>query len=301
MGRGRIRISYFDVVGKALPPLPDHEVGRAIAKLSATYRAGRSDFDFSSEVGRAAYAWHHLPAHMSDLTRLLGDLPELLEGRRSLSVLALGAGPGSEVLALLELISQRKAKGELELLERVEVTRVDHFSAWDQSFARLLSAAREAVGARRCGLGTEWELEAPAQSLRCDLSRAPLSEQVLAAAQGVNLILAMNLVSEVAPRGTEELPAGLAANWEALLQAAPEADALVLDRAGAPGVHERVLEMAERAHALGRGVLGPKTREATCDSVLTKRVKALYRHVKLPTTKHEDRPVKNLKTVWLLC
>ena len=294
---GRIRISYFDVVGKALPPLPDPEVGRAIAKLSATYRAGRSDFDFSSEVGRAAYAWHHLPAHMSDLTRLLGDLPELLEGRRALSVLALGAGPGSEVLALLELVSQRKAKGELELLERVEVTRVDHFSAWDESFARLLAAAREAVGARRCGLGETWELIAPAQSLRCDLSRAPLSEAVLAAAAGVDLLLAMNLVSEVAPRGTEELPAGLASVWEALLQAAPEADALILDRAGAP----RVLELAERAHALGRGVVGPKTREATCDSVLTKRVKALYRHVKLPTTKHEDRPVKNLKTVWLLC
>ena len=83
----RIRVNFFEVVGKALGDRAPHEVGRAITRLSAAYRAGQSDLDFASEAGRAGYAWHHLPAHVSDLARLFLDLPELFAGREELRLL----------------------------------------------------------------------------------------------------------------------------------------------------------------------------------------------------------------------
>ncbi|MGE0708992.1 MAG: hypothetical protein AB7N76_23460 [Planctomycetota bacterium] len=295
----RIRVSYYDVVGKALAHLPDPEVGRAITNMSATYRAGRADLDFASEVGRAAYAWHLLPAHVSDLTRLLYDLPQVLTGRAALRVLALGAGPGTEALALLEAVSTLKARGDLAELERVEVVRVDRESNWDETCARLLTAAREAVAARRTGLGETWELEVSPQALRCDLTQ-PLPSDVLAARARADLVIAANLVSEVAPRGTEQLPDGLREAWEDLLAPGQvTTDFLVLDRMNAPGVAGRLEELSELAVEQGGEVEGPVPRQTTCDFALTRRVKALYEHVQLPTTNHEDRPVRSCKTLWL--
>lgn len=301
----KIRVNLFEVVGRALGERPERAVGQAIVKLSAAYRAGRSDLDFQSEAGRAAYAWHHLPAHVSDLSRLALDLPELLAGRRELRLLGLGAGPGSEVLAWLEAISSEKARGGLPELELLAAHRVDRERSWDQDFPRLLSATEAALAARGCGLGQSWRVEAPAAALRYDLGRAPLEDALREELRWADLCVAANLVSEVAPRGTEELPAGARALWSELCAelaagaAERPRDLLVVDRAKAPGVRGRLEELAGLARASGAEVHGPRPRTTACGYALTRQVKAIYRHVQLPTTLHEDRPVKNCQTLWL--
>jgi hypothetical protein len=289
----RLRVSYYDVVGRALPPLRDTDVGRAITRLSATYRAGKSDFDFSTEVGRAAYCWHLLPAHVSDFARWLYDFPQVLREREHLRVVALGAGPGSETLGLLEAISTLKSRGELSELARVDVQRVDHQGAWDLSHERLVQAARAAVEPRRTGLGEDWQLSSPA-SLICDLAQGPPSEALKAVCAEADLVVAANLVSEVSPRGSDELPRSMREVFAELL--ASPAAFLFLDRANAPGVAGRLAALAE----LAGPVVGPRTRTTTCDYGLTRQVKEVYRHVSLPTTQHEDRPVRTCKTLWML-
>lgn len=301
---GRIRINYFDVVGHALGDRPERAVGKAITALSAAYRAGRADQDFASEVGRAAYAWHHLPAHVSDLSRLFLDLPELFDEREELHLLGLGAGPGSEVLALMEAVSSEKARGDLEHLTRIEARRVDREQAWDLDFVKLLESARSALAARRCGLGEDWDLEAPAASLRLDLGGGTLSDALQEQLRWSDVCVAANLISELAPRGTEELPPGVSELWSEVFATLAEAgserprDLLLVDRAKAPGVRARFAALAELARASGAEVSEPRPRTTACGYHVTKGVKAIYRHVKLPTTLHEDRPVKNCQTVW---
>lgn len=300
----RIRVNFFEIVGKALGSRPPHEVGRAITRLSAAYRAGQSDLDFLSPAGRAGYAWHHLPAHVSDLARLFLDLPELFEGREELRLLGLGAGPGSEVLAMLELLSAEKSRGDMEQTRRVVAHRVDRELAWDEDFSLLLSAAREALAARGCGLGETWDLEAPAASLRCDLGGPELSEDLRAELAAADLCVAANLISELPPRGSEELPAPTRALWSEVCAELARAgrerprDLLVVDRAKAPGVAGRLAELATLARESGAEVEGPRPRTSACSYGLTREAKAIYRHVKLPTTKHEDRPAKNCQTLW---
>ncbi len=250
---GRIRINYFDVVGRALGDRPERAVGKAITALSAAYRAGRSDLDFASEAGRAGYAWHHLPAHVSDLARLFLDLPELFSGREEVRLLGLGAGPGSEVLALAEALSQDKARGDWEDLTRVEARRVDREQAWDQDFAKLLESARVALAARDCGLGEEWTLEAPTASLRLDLGAPALEDALREQLEWSDLCVAANLISELGPRGTDDLPPEALGLWAAICTTLAAAsserprDLLWVDRAKAPGVEGRLNQLADLA------------------------------------------------------
>jgi len=301
---GRIRINYFDVVGRALGDRPERAVGKAITALSAAYRAGRSDLDFASEAGRAGYAWHHLPAHVSDLARLFLDLPELFSEREELRLLGLGAGPGSEVLAVAEALSQDKARGDWEDLTRVEARRVDREQAWDQDFEKLLESAKAALAARRCGLGDEWTLDAPAASLRLDLGAPQLEDALREQLEWSDLCVAANLISELAPRGTDDLPPDALGLWTSICATLAAAgaerprDFLWVDRAKAPGVEGRLNQLAELARASGAEVVGPRPRATACAYAVTKEVKAIYRHVKIPTTLHEDRPVKNCQTLW---
>lgn len=295
------RISYFDVVGRALggPGGSPREVARAIVRLSATFREGRDDFDRSA-VGRAAYLWHLLPAHVCDLSRLLLDALDLDDAREEVSLLGLGAGPGSEVLALLEALTATRARGGLPALRRVRARRVDLSAEWDASFAALLDAVRPDLARRDPGLGRDWTIDAP-RSLACDLAAPPLPAEVLAAAGEADLVVAANLLTEVAPRGTDDLPRGLAdgllALWSALR---PGAQVLLVDRAGAPGAEARLTAAAAllaRARP-GAVVDGPRPRQTRCACALTRPVKALYELVRLPTTKDQDRPVLNCRTLW---
>lgn len=297
---GRFRVSGFDIVGRAVGALKAREVGAAIARLSATYRAGRSDFDYRSAEGRAAYLWHVLPAHLCDISRLLQDQPELLEGRETLRFLALGAGPGSDVLALLDALIAIEGRGGLEGLARVEALRLDAASEWDTSFSALLPHALELYGTLSPGLASTWTFEAPARALRCDL-RQPLSPEATRAIAAADLVLVANVLTELAPRGTDALPGGARPAFAAVLQAlSPGATLLLVDRAGAPGAAGRAEEVVSLAREQDPDaeLVPPRRRETRCGCALTRRAKEVYRHVKLPTTRDEDRPVKNCKTLW---
>ena len=292
-----LRISYFDVVGKAVGHLRDREVGAAITRLSAAYRAGASELDFGSEVGRAAYLWHHLPAHVCDVARLLLDHRELLD-RERLRVLCLGAGPGSDGLAVLDAATRLRAEGELEGLRRLELVRLDAARGWDRAFAALLPHALAAARQRDPTLEAEWTLEANPRAVVADLTR-PLPDAARDEVAAADLVLAANLLTELAPRGTDELPGAGRAAFAALLAALrPEAALLVLDRAGAPGAAARVAEVAALAREAGRQASAPRERATKCACTLTRRAKQVYAHVRLPTTREADRPVRNCKTVW---
>jgi hypothetical protein len=294
------RISYFDVVGRATQGLKDRAVGKAIERLSATYRAGENAFDYASPEGRAAYLWHILPAHVCDVARLLLDAG-VVYGRESLTLVGLGSGPGSEVLALLEAVSAEKARGGLAELTRLRALRVEQAKSWDHAFKALLPQASQQVRSRTPDFGEGWTLDAPTGALACDLTQPPLATDVTRALGEADVVIAANLLTEVRPRGTDELPAGLR---ECLSQAFAalqgDTEVLLLDRAGAPGAAGRLAAAVElaRAEFPSADVTGPRDRTTKCGCAFTRRGKAIYEHVNLPTTKDADRPVKNCKTLW---
>ena len=293
-----LRINYFDVVQRAVGTGDAKRLAQAIERLSATFRAGRP-LSYGDVETRRAYLWHLLPAHVTDVSQLLEDHPALFEGA-ALKVVALGAGPGSEVLAFLDVLTRRRARGEPDRLARVEVQRVDHFGSWDKDFAALYAAAREACAERDPAFGVDYELEAPASGLVADLT-LPLGVKVRDAVREADLVLGINLLSELPPRGEPELPEGTVGALRTLYaQLKPGAQVWWVDREGAPGVRERLEAAADLA--LERpGVVRSelRTRHTRCGSKPTRKTRTLYNRVKLPTTKDQDQPVLNCRTAWV--
>lgn len=293
-----LRINYFDIVQRAIGVRDARRLGQAIERLSATFRAGR-ELSYTDAETRRAYLWHLLPAHVTDVSQLLEDHPELFE-RETLRVLALGAGPGSEVLAFLDVLTRRRARGEDDRLTRLTVQRVDRFGSWDKDFAALFAAAREACAARDPAFGETYDIDAPTQGLVADLT-LPLGAKVREALAEADLVLGINLLSELPPRGEPQLPEGTVGALRTLYAQLPQgARVWWIDREGAPGVRERL----EQAAALGLEREGVRreelrVRHTRCGSAPTRQTKALYQKVKLPTTKDKDQPVLNCRTAWV--
>lgn len=238
---------------------------------------------------------------MCDLARLFLDVPGILDDddRVTLSLVGLGAGPGTEVLALVEALTRVREQGGLPELTRVTATRVDRHATWDASFSALVAAATPLWQQRDPGLGDGWTLDAPAVSVAVDLAGGDVPARALEAVAKADLVVAANLLTEIAPRGTDELPPGFARALDALLDAAPQGALwLLVDRRGAPGAQARLEAAALRAEARGWAIDGPRDRDSRCACPLTRAVKGIYEHVKLPTTRHEDRPVANCQTTW---
>jgi hypothetical protein len=299
------RTSWFDVVGRALPPGDEPAVARAIERLSGAFRAGSDALGYEDAPTRAAYLWHHLPAHVCDLTTLLLDVAELWAEREALALVALGAGPGSEVLALGEALTRKRERGEETAVRRVRAARVDRVGGWDASFVPLLEAAQQAWDARdpaRADPAEGWSLQAAPAALPWDVCAAPPSPEVRGAVAEADLVVLSNLLTELPPRGSESLPDVAAAGFAALLAQARAGSAwLVLDRAGAPGAVERIdalIALAAAGPNPPRAVHGPRARQIRCGCALTRRAKALYEQVHLPTTRVEDRPARNCHTAW---
>lgn len=297
---GRIRIDYADIVAKARPHEDVKRVGAAIERLSATWREGRDDFGYEDDAARAAYLWHLVPAHVCDAARLAATKLDTLD-REHLEVLCLGAGPGSEVLGLVEAITAAKASGGLEALHDVRVRRVDRVARWEREMRALVEAAEPAWRLRCPDVGTSWTLHLDEPLLVADLlGHAP--EAVQGAAAQADLVLAFNLVSELPPRAEPELPAGAHHGLVPLLATAlgRGAEAWIVDRAGAPHVPPRFAALRDALAATMRlDVTGPRTRQSRCSCAFSRRARQLYRHVHLPTTNQEDGPVRNCRTLWM--
>jgi len=101
-------------------------------------------------------------------------------------------------------------------------------------------------------------------------------------------------------RGEAELPPGLRAALRELYGALGPAEVVLVDRAGAPGARARLEAAADLAREVDPGaVRSPvRDRQSRCGCALTRAAKALYGQVRLPTTRHSDRPVLNCKTAW---
>ncbi|MEZ6186314.1 MAG: hypothetical protein R3F62_15065 [Planctomycetota bacterium] len=293
-----LRINYFDVVQRAVGVGDARRLAQAIERLSATFRMGRP-LSYTDAETRRAYLWHLLPAHVTDVSQLLEDHPELFQ-REALTVVALGAGPGSEVLAFLDVLTRRRERGEEDALRKVEVLRVDQYGSWDKDFAALLRTTREACAPRDPAFGEAYDLEAPTQGLIADLT-LPLGAPVKAALQRADLVLGINLLSELPPRGEPELPDGTVGALTQLYGLLPPgARVWWVDREGAPGVRERLEQAAELGltrEGVTRGEV--KVRHTRCGSQPTKATRTLYNRVKLPTTKDKDQPVLNCRTAWV--
>lgn len=297
---GRFRINYFDVVARAGTPT-NSDVARAVEAISRTYRAGRSDLDYDRPDRRAAYLWHCLPAHVCDVARIVENIPALVADRTTLRVVSLGAGPGSDVLGLLEACSDMRARGGLEQLALVEATRLDLTQAWDDTFGGVYEAAYAQLRDRCPDLGTAWDVAVDARSEAVDVTRglgAGSARDQLAAA---DLVTCVNLLSEIAPRETDALPLGAQATFEELIRLLrPGADLLLVDRSGSPGLRSRMAQVVEQARALRVPAIvqGPRDRKSRCACVVTRGVQQLYRGVRIPGTRTEARPIRNCKTTW---
>jgi hypothetical protein len=294
------RLSYFDLAGRATASFERDALARAIERLSRTYREGREPAHERGAVDRAAYLVHVLPAHVCDERRLLlEELPQALEDE--LVVLALGGGPGTEVLAVGEAVAQLAARGERHA-RSVSVRRVDRVAAWDQAFAPLESAFREALVQVDPEAGSAWTLDAP-PTIAADLARPPLSAAVIDGARAASLVVVANLVTELAPRGTPRPPEGFLENVATLARAAPARQRiLILDRAHAPGARARIeatLDAIANARPLEH-LVPPAERENRCACTLTRATKDLYARVRLETTKVEDKPILTTRTAWAL-
>jgi hypothetical protein len=296
------RLSYHDLAARATEAIPRERLARAIEQLSAAYREGRTVHHERSREARAAYLVHTLPAHVCDAKRLLLDELEDELRRDELRVLALGAGPGTEALALADAWATLAAAGGAPPGRLLHVTRLDRVASWDEPFAALRREADEALPALDPSLGTAWRWETPPAALVCDLGAGVLGEDAVSAIGAADLLLAANVVSEIEPRSTPALPRGFAATLGAIARAArPGAALVLLDRAHAPGVVAR-LEASIAALGAARPVEATpiREREIRCACGLTRATKALYARVKLPTTKVEDRPIGNTRTAWTL-
>lgn len=294
-----LKLNYFDLVGRVAQRHPPRVLAAAVEELSRAYREGRPAEHDRSPAARAAYLVHVLPAHVCDQRSLwCGPLADLL-ARPRLSVLALGGGPGTEVLSLADALARRRLAGE-PAPAALEVLRVDRFPTWDDAFAPLFRAFLARAPELDPELGTAWTLAAPPATLVADLAGPP-PPALLAAAATADLVLVPNLLTELVPRATPALPPGAEAGLQALAAALPAgADVVILDRAHAPGAPARV-EAARAALARARPFAldqPPRTSEGRCACLLTRAVKELYARVKLETTKREDRPILTLRTLW---
>lgn len=291
------RLSYFDLALRSLGDVDVEALARAIERLSRSYRQGCSIEHERAPLARAAYLVHVLPAHACDVRRLLLDEAQDVLEREEVSALALGGGPGTEVLALAEAVARLP---EPRVVRRVRVRRADRVAAWDEAFGPLEREAREALSGLDAGLGTGWTLDAPPRSIVADLASAP-SPEVLEAARDASLVIVANVLTELPPRGTPRPPDGFLEAIRALARVAPAGqDVLLLDRAHAPGAIPR-LEAALAALVLARPATratAPRVRETRCACALTRAVKALYARVRLETTRHEDKPILTTRTAW---
>ena len=293
------RVSYHEIAGRATSGVPRERLARAVERLSIAYREGRPTAVHRSREGRAAYLVHVLPAHVCDERRLLLDELEDALARPTLRVLALGAGPGTEALALADAWAHLAARDGRAPGQVLHVDRVDLVGDWDESFAPLREAAESALRGLDPTLGKDWLWETSERSLACDLSR-PATPALLELVREADLVLVANLLSELEPRSTPALPAGFLANLETFAREGRAGSSVVfLDRGHAPGLPER-LALALEALSRTRPVelSGPRERETRCACGLTRETKALYAKVRLPTTKVEDRPILNTRTLW---
>jgi hypothetical protein len=293
------RVSYHEIAARATRSVPREALARAVERLSVSYREGRPGSVHRSRAGRAAYLVHVLPAHVCDERRLFLDEFEDALRRPVLRVLALGAGPGTEALALADAWAHLAARDGRAPGELLRVERADLVADWDESFAALRSVAEDALRGLDPTLGTAWVWDAPEHSLTADLAR-PVAPELAALAREADLILAANLLSELEPRSTPALPASFLENLALFARSAPAGASIVLlDRGHAPGVPERfraALDAIGRSRAAA--ISGPHERETRCACALTRETKALYAKVRLPTTKVEDRPILTTRTLW---
>ncbi len=294
-----MRLSYHDLAARATETLDRSRLARAVERLSAAYREGRSIDAHRTREGRAAYLVHTLPAHVCDERRLLLDELEEELRKEELRVLALGAGPGTEALAFAEAWATLAGRSGTPPGRLLTVARVDQVGAWDEAFGAMRTVFEPALSGIDPTFGESWRWEVP-PTVACDLSRE-VPGRVLELAATAHIIIVANLVSEILPRGTSVLAPGFLDGFRAIGKSAPVGSlAVLLDRGHAPGVRERLVAAAG-ALASGRAatVSELREREVRCACALTKATVALYKKVRLPTTKVEDRPIGNTRTAWL--
>ncbi len=295
------RIDWFDVVARATGDLDRAGLARAVEAMNRAYREGAPAPHARSRFQRAAYLVHLLPALVCDQRNLFtGPLADLLD-RPRVRVLALGGGPGTEVLALAEAAARLRTSRDLTL-ERLSVTRVDNLPAWDDTFLPLRERFLEAFAHLDSGLGETWHLDTPAPLLAADLTSSPLPEPVLDAARESDLVLLPNLLTELLPRATPELPEAFLANLSCLVEAMPAGSSLlVVDRGKAPGAPQRAGQVLDRVAGSrpGSELVGPHRTQGRCSCRPSRTLRQLYRQqVSLATTRREDAPLFDLHTLW---
>jgi hypothetical protein len=112
-----------------------------IKKNSAKWRQSDPDIDYEDPFCRMAYIYMNVAIHAHLIKQALSSFPrttELIRDRigsgEALRVCALGGGPGSELLGLVDFIEELKPAGAPVYLDFVLVDRVKE---WDESWHAL--------------------------------------------------------------------------------------------------------------------------------------------------------------------
>lgn len=194
----------------ALAPAERAQLQRAVEQLSATYATIERDGeawegpDFSDPVMRAAYLYEYVGFNAGMLAKIFADRTALVApifDQDHVRVLALGGGPGSDVVGLNKFLEQ----GAFPACHHLSVALIDRCTEWGLVWTEVFMEGID-----------ESPLRITANSAVCDVT-APSAVRYAAKLAGVDLITSLFLLSELFPKHEAAHPF-----LEALLAACPK-------------------------------------------------------------------------------
>ena len=193
----------------ALAPAEQAQLQRSVEQLSAMYATIERDGqawagpDFSDPVMRAAYLYEYVGFNAGMLAKIFSDRATLVApifAQNHVRVLALGGGPGSDVIGLNKFLEQ----GTFSACHHLSVSLVDRCPEWGLVWTEVFMEGID-----------ESPLRITANSAVCDVT-APSAVRYAAKLGAVDLITSLFFLSELFPKHEAAHPF-----LEALLAACP--------------------------------------------------------------------------------
>jgi ribosomal protein RSM22 (predicted rRNA methylase) len=204
------------------------DLSRRAAALSDTYRGGGGSDTIASDDDALAYALVRMPATYAAVATALDAVREAAPDFAPVSLIDVGAGPGTASFAAVEAFASLQ---QLDLLDRNPCLQRLAKTLTGESFHEALKTAR------------------------CDRVEALAS---LAGRDDTDLVIASYVIGEIAP---DRLPAVADQLWSKTKQV------LLVVEPGTPAGYDRVVRLRAHLIAAGAHVLAPCPHEKACPIV----------------------------------